>query len=285
MKGHRFLALSAARRCGHIPLYLEEAPLPGRVTVDFHGINYGSSLPRSPKFYLKWLEGNPHIDPNAWRSMRGQLTAGLAKQTQTTGGGSGSESLPQGKYIFCPLQMPGDSQITVYGDWLRSIEDLVKHLEGAAALPDGWRLIIKEHPRTRVSLAAKLASLATKRIVLDNVTDTMGLIADAEAVVTINSSVGFESFFFDKPVIVLGHAFYDFHPLATKVGSGAELKALFKKPDTLTFDTPTRNAFMSYVTEQHFPREDDIVAGKLTLDDIIKRDIACAELLLQLEDA
>lgn len=283
LKGHRFLALMAARRCGHATLYLEEAPLPDRLTVDFSGINHGGSLPDRSDFYRHWLAENPGIDPGAWRSIRSDLSARKVTHRHDVGQNPADTDLSRQNYIFCPLQVPGDSQITVYGDWVASVDDMISHLEkAAAALPEGWSLRVKEHPNTRVSFARRLSGLAKQRIVLDNFTDTMEQIAASRAVLTINSSVGFESFFFDKPVLVLGHAFYGFDQLATKVQSSSHLAHLLADPEKLSFNPSDRNAFMSYVVERHFPSETDILAGRITLDDIVVRDHARDDLMRSL---
>lgn len=284
LKGHRLLAISAARQRGHAALYLEEAPLPARLTVDFAGINYGSSLPRRTDFYHHWLAANPGIDPDAWRSLRPTLTARKPRHSASAGQRPVGADLSQQNFIFCPLQMPGDSQITVYGDWVKSMDAMIGHLEKAArALPEGWHIRVKEHPSARVSFAKRLVGLAHKQLVLDNQTDTLEQVAASRAVLTINSTVGFESFFFDKPVLVLGHGFYAFDRLATKVQSYAQLTDLLAAPEKLSFDAAGRNAFMCYVVEQHFPRESDVVAGNTTLDDIVARDRARDDILRSLE--
>ncbi|WP_170005767.1 capsular polysaccharide export protein, LipB/KpsS family [Marinobacter guineae] len=285
VKGHRFLALVAAQRQCHSTLYLEEAPLPGRLTVDFSGINYGSSLPRRSDFYQRWLAGNPAIDSTAWRAMRSGLNARKTSRRQKVKRRPDDTDLSRQKFIFCPLQVPGDSQITVYGDWVKSIDDLIEHLEKAAdCLPEGWHLRVKEHPSARVSFTERLSEATKHRIILDNETDTFEQVAASRAVLTVNSSVGLESFFFEKPVLVLGHAFYAFDQIATKVHSSKQLSEYLAAPEELSFDPVARDAFMSYLVEQHFPSETDIVAGKITLDNILARDRSRDELLRQLEE-
>jgi capsular polysaccharide export protein len=284
VKGHRFLALVAAQRQCYSTLYLEEAPLPGRLTVDFTGINYGSSLPRRSDFYQRWLAENPAIDATAWRAMRSGLNARKASRRHKVKRRPADTDLTRQKYIFCPLQVPGDSQITVYGDWVKSIDDLIDHLEDTAdCLPEGWHLRVKEHPSARASFTERLSEATRHRIILDNVTDTFEQVAASRAVLTVNSSVGLESFFFEKPVLVLGHAFYAFDQIATKVRSREELSEYLAAPEELSFNPVARDAFMSYLAEQHFPCEADIVAGRITLDNIVARDRSRDELLRQLE--
>ncbi len=282
-KGYRLLAMEAARALGHATLYLELAPLPGRITVDLLGINYNSSLPHRADFYLTWLDNQGGVDSSAWRQLRVGLKPRTASQRTDVGQQPASENLAGDQYVFCPLQVPGDSQVTIFGDWVPSVEALIGYFaQVSTTLPHGYHLRIKEHPSAKVSFARQLASVAGNRIRVDNETNTLEQVAHAKAVVTINSSVGFESLFFDKPVIVLGHAFYGIEGVAVKAKSLDHLSVLLSAPDSLGFDEKIRNAFMTYVTAVHFPDEASVLAGRITLTDIIARDRARDDVLQEL---
>lgn len=272
-KGHRMLAAEAARARGHAVLFLEEAPLPGRITADFSGVNAGGSLPRDIRAYTAWAARHPAID---WRAVKGDIRA-RASARKDVGQEAGT---PEGNYLFCPLQVPGDSQITVYGGWIDSIPHLIRALHTASrALPDGWHLRIKEHPSARQAMGDLLGGLTDDRFRVDNTTDTMAQLAGARGVVTVNSSVGVESMFHDKPVIVLGRAFYGLPEIVTLAPSQEALTDALRAPEALGFDLPAREAFMSYLVGAYFPREEDIVAGRVTLDDLIARDQEMAVIL------
>lgn len=284
LKGHRHLAMEAARANGHATCFLEEAPLPGRITVDLMGVNAASSLPSIPEFYRSWCEDQPHLDASAWRRIRTDLKPRAASKRSDVHQRPSSENLAETPFVFCPLQVPGDSQITVFGDWIASVEDMIEQvLSASAALPEGWHLRIKEHPSADRSFAARIAEAAEGRLVLDNATNTMEQVAASRAVVTINSSVGFESLFFDKPVLVLGHAFYGVEGVSQKVNSTDALQRFFSRPESLDFEPELRDAFMSYITEVHFPCEADVVSGKTNFDTLIDRDRKRDELLTYLE--
>jgi capsular polysaccharide export protein len=284
LKGHRRLAMEAARRNGHATLFLEEAPLPGRITADLAGVNAASSLPRLPDFYRRWLAGRPDLDPGAWRGIRDDLAPRQAAKRADVHQRAGGGELAAQPYVFCPLQVPGDSQITVFGDWVGSVAEMIDHVVAAsAALPEGWHVRIKEHPSADRSFAGQIAARPDARVVLDNDTNTMDQVAAARAVVTINSSVGLESLFFDKPVLVLGHAFYGIEGVSQKVNSTDALQRFFSRPESLDFEPELRDAFMSYITEVHFPYEADVVSGKTNFDTLIDRDRKRDELLTSLE--
>ena len=96
--------------------------------------------------------------------------------------------------------------------------------------------------------------------------------AASKAVLNVNSSVGLQAFFFDKPVIALGHAFYAFDGLANKCSDEQELSGLLANPEFLTFDQSARDAFMSYLDAEFYPYEQKIVAGEYVLSDALKRE-------------
>jgi capsular polysaccharide export protein len=257
--------------------------LPGRITVDLAGVNAASSLPRLPDFYHRWQAHRCDLDPLARRRVRSDLAPRPAATRRDVRQSAGRGDLANQPYIFCPLQVPGDSQITVFGDWIASVEEMIDHAVAAsAALPDGWHLRLKEHPSARRSVAGRVAAMSGGRVVLDNDTNTMDQVAAARAVLTINSSVGFEALFFDKPVIVLGHAFYGLDGIVTRARSRHGLERCLASAGRLGFDTTLRNAFMSYATEVQFPFEKTVIAGDFTLDDVIARDLARDALLVDI---
>ncbi|MCV6825727.1 MULTISPECIES: capsular biosynthesis protein [Halocynthiibacter] len=272
IKGHRRVLADAAIKRGVPVVYFEEAPLPERITVDFQGVNYGSSLPRDFAFYRAWAE-QESIDLKAWRKLGASLIPRAAATREDVLQQDASEDLGKESFIFCPLQVPGDSQITIYGDWISSVEQMIDELaEASKALPDGWHLRIKEHPTAKVSFGEKLAGLTSDKFRVDNSTNTFEQVAASRAVLNINSSVGLQGFFFDKPAIVLGHAFYGIDGIATKASSQSELAELLSAPENLSFDPEKRDLFMSYLASEYYPLEEDAKAGRYTIADAIARD-------------
>jgi capsular polysaccharide export protein len=284
IKGHRSLLVHSAKQLGRRVVFLEEAPLPGRVTIDSQGVNYGSSIPRNIGFYHRWAEESG-IDEDHWREVSQELVPRTAEKREDVKQLDASENLGDEPYIFCPLQVPGDSQITIYGDWVDSLDHMLDILsEAAERLPLGWHIRIKEHPSARVSFGEKLGGLACDRIRIDNDTNTMHQVAHAQAVLTINSSVGLQAFYFNKPVIVLGQAFYGFKPLTTKVSSASQLGSLIADPSQLSFNQSARNAFMNYLDVAYYPKEVDVIEGRFTLDDLIRRDQNKQRILRDLDE-
>ncbi|MCA0174903.1 MAG: capsular biosynthesis protein [Proteobacteria bacterium] len=261
---NRLVFRLAARDAGHGCLCAELAPLPGVVTLDAQGVNDANSVPRDPAFYPAWAAAHPA--PFDWRAIGANLTARKPRSASAAAAAGPSEDeLAAQPYLFLPLQVPGDSQVRYFGDWIASIEQLIEAVEQAARhLPVGWHLRIKEHPSSRIRLGHLVGQQPDSRCRLDNASDTFTLVRHSRGVVTINSSVGLQSFFFDQPVIVLGRAFYGFEPLVQRARSVAELGALFGAAASLTVDARLREQFMRYLQQDYFLPYDLKAGGPLT---------------------
>jgi capsular polysaccharide export protein len=244
LTGGRKVFLDAARDAGAAVLHAELAPLPGRITLDPAGVNAEGSVPQEPGFFCS----QPLTD---WRALGAAMVARPSRRADV---GQGMGDLPEANFLFCPLQVPDDSQVRLFAGWCRDYPGFIAALTQAVArMPPGWHLRLKEHPSARESLGPMLAPLmATGRAVLDNQTDSFAQLAAAQGVVTLNSSMGLQAFFHDKPVITLGRAFFALPGLVTPCTSQAEVNAAFAAPQG--FDRALRDGFMSWLDAQYYPR-------------------------------
>lgn len=279
LTGTRRAYMAAARDAGRARLFLERAPLPGRVTVDPAGVNEVNSLPREAAFYTDWAmsQGGPS---DGWRALGAKMTARPSRRADVTQGDP-SEDLTAQPFVFCPLQVPDDTQLRLFGGWVPNIERFIALLaEAAPALPQGWHLRVKEHPSSKVSLATALEAAqaaAPGRIVIDNSSDTFAQVAASQAVITLNSSVGLQAFFHDRPVMVLGKAFFRIPGLVTPIDDAAALAAAFCTADTASYDADLRDAFMSYLDRVYYPEVRTDAAGRIVVDpDLVRPKIAAA---------
>ena len=266
LTGSRLCFLQGARDAWAPVLHAELAPLPGRITLDPAGVNAQGSVPQDPAFF------RTHAAPADWRKAGAGLTARTSRRADVrqTGG-----TLPDTPFLFCPLQVPDDSQVTLFAGWCGDMAGFLAALAQAAPhLPEGWHLRLKEHPSAKTSLAPQLAPLlATGRAVLDNDTDSFAQIAASRGVVTLNSSMGLQAFFHDKPVITLGRAFFALPGLVTPTADQPALNALFTTPDQLGHDEDLRAAFLGWLDQVYYPR---FTAAPLQYD----RDAFAAKLAL-----
>lgn len=249
LTGSRMAYMMGARDAGAARLYAELAPLPGRITLDPVGVNAESSVPGEPDFFHTYAAQHGLSD---WR----RLGAGMvARPSRRSDVGQGGAALPDTPFLFCPLQVPDDSQITLFSGWCGGMEGFFAALTQAVQnLPDGWHLRLKEHPSAKTSLRPLLAPLlATGRAVLDNDTDSFAQVAASRGVVTLNSSMGLQAFFHDKPVVTLGRAFWALPGLVTPATSAESLAAILAQPQALGFDQILRDAFMSWLDRVYYP--------------------------------
>ncbi|NIY79172.1 capsular biosynthesis protein [Celeribacter sp. HF31] len=267
--GSRRLFMEGARDAGVPTLYAELAPFPGRMQLDHTGVNALGSLPRDPRFYISWAEGRPDRQGEGWRALGDNLTARISRRSDV-GQKSGAD-LAQENFIFVPLQVPNDSQITLFSGWVRSVENMIDMLALAApALPEGWHIRIKEHPSAKTSLADALnraVEISGHRLRIDNDSDTFDQVRASRAVLTINSSVGLQAFFYDKPAITLGEAFFALPGLVRPVDGIEALQETLSEAESLGFDPTLRAAFMNYLDEVHFPNVSIDEDGRVTVDE------------------
>ena len=240
--GSRQAFLLAARDAGLGTLACELAPFPDRITLDPLGVNAESSAMVADVSGVDAGDG--------WRDMAAGLTARPSRRADV----GQAEGVPQGRYLFCPLQVPSDSQVTLFAGWTGGMAGFLAALGQAAQhLPKGWHLRLKEHPSAREPLDLS-PLVATGRVVLDNATDSFAQVQGAAGVVTLNSSMGLQAFFHDKPVVVLGRAFWARSGLVTVAGDQPSLNAAFAAPDSLTFDPEARARYMNWLDQTYYPR-------------------------------
>jgi capsular polysaccharide export protein len=135
--------------------------------------------------------------------------------------------------------------------------------QAARALPDGWHLRIKEHPSARTPLRPKIEAFRNPNLIVDNDSDSFAQIAASRGVVTLNSSMGLQAFFYDKPVVALGRAFWALPGLVEAPQDQASLNARFASAAELSFDPALRAAFIHWLDRAYYP---DFTADPLQFD-------------------
>ncbi len=255
LTGSRMAFMAGAKDAGAARLYAELAPFPGRITLDPAGVNAEGSVPQDPAFYRDWAGDDPSRTGDGWRALG---TGMVARPSRRDDVGQGGHSLPDTPFLFCPLQVPDDSQVRLFAGWTGGLEGFLAALgQAAQRMPDGWHLRLKEHPSAKVRLGDLIAPLvAGGRVVLDNATDSFAQLAASRGVVTLNSSMGLQAFFHDKPVVVLGQAFWALPGVATKATSQIKLDAALADPGALSFDPKLRAAFMNWLDQCYYPAFD-----------------------------
>jgi len=137
---------------------------------------------------------------------------------------------PQEKYVFYPLHVPNEAQITViapqYADQVHTIENISR------SLPAGYQLYVKEHPNlvggTPIVDLKDITKLPNVKL-LSPFESSLKITEASDCVVTINSTVGWEAMLLDKPAINLGRAFYETSGLTYSIRGFKKLPETIKK--------------------------------------------------------
>jgi len=141
-------------------------------------------------------------------------------------------------YVYVPLNYQPERttspQGDVYVDQILMIETI------AAALPEGWKVYVKEHPsqwwRDGINYShARYEGYYKKIAEIKNVefvpitTDSRKLIRQAKAVAVVTGNAGWEAILRSVPALVFGLPFYRDCPVVMRVESVASCAAAMKK--------------------------------------------------------
>lgn len=251
LNGTRRIFMDAAKDAGNKTLFFELAPFPDRITIDPEGVNFANSLPREPAPYIAWA-AHTRANLQSWHGLRDTIT----QRPPSTPHAEADTGPPMtAPFIFVPLQVPGDSQLRLYGGAFKTVEQFVDAiLDAARGCPDGWQIRIKEHPSASPFVKDAIDAACARNVVLDNITDTFEQVKQANLIVTVNSSVGIEAMFFDKNVVACGDCFWAIKDIAASAKTPQTLAKILTAPDAITFDTHARQAFLSYLDQCYYPK-------------------------------
>lgn len=251
LNGTRRVFMDAAKDAGNKTLFFELAPFPDRITIDPKGVNYANSLPRNVEPYVKWAARNAK-DLDSWHVLRDTIVQRKPSVEVT----ASTNLLPLTQpFVFVPLQVPGDSQLRIYGGAFKTVDLFVDAiLQAAEQVPRGWHIRIKEHPSALPFVKDALDKAGVDNVVLDNTTDTFEQVKRAELILTVNSSVGLEAMFYDKPVVACGDCFWAIDGIAASARTQIDIAKVLERPDAVTFDAAARSAFLSYLDARYYPK-------------------------------
>ncbi len=237
LKYRQMLIITAAQSLGIRTVFMENGLLSGYTTLDGKGINYLNSVPREPAYFRDYstLNNAVSVTDDAVSRQRPEL-------------------LPD-HYLFIPFQVNTDSQIIRFSPWIRDMFDLVEKVIPATAAhkDEGPVLIFKLHPACPQDYCNLIDTNSSDRIrfITDNALSTETLIQYAEAVITINSTVGIEALQLNKKVIVLGDAFYNIDGLTLSASDPLELRTRIEQLNSWSPEPDLLKGFFNYLSEQY----------------------------------
>ena len=274
-RGRRGLLTLAAQHVGLPVVQFERCAFPGYLQAGLGGTNAGSahlsghafqSTKADPAITDWFLEIQRQRPP---RSLLGRiLTRGRTEQANDT---TESGLLPA-RFIYCPLQVAADTQLTVHGGWVPDMLAYIRAVTTAAltTLPHDISVVFRPHPSCAVGqrealnealMQARNAALASGlqgdtagRIRVETAGSSATLLARCESVVTVNSSVGLEAFAYGKPVITLGRSFYGGRDLTLEAGDQVALNTALSDPNKVGFDAAAREQYLTWLRTSGFHR-------------------------------
>jgi len=166
--------------------------------------------------------------------------------------------VPGEKFVFFPLHLVLDMQVLVRSPFYFNQAELINSI--SLSLPEDVRLYVKEHPseigNTPLEQIKKIKNMGKVRL-LDPATNSHDLIKNADAVITIASTTGWEAFLYKKPVITFGNTFYAYSDLVYKVRNINDLPRIMKDAlqhkDIYEKRVDLWQAFISSLLDASFP--------------------------------
>jgi hypothetical protein len=148
-------------------------------------------------------------------------------------------------FVYFPLHVTDDYKIKRVIPHCVDQSSLIEQV--ADALPQGYDVVIKEHPlsigRNSIGMIRRLTRLPNVRLVEPR-TSSHELIQRSRAVIVISSTVGLEALLYGRPVLTMGQPFYSGYGVTLDVDSFRELRA--KVMEVLTFE-PDRERILRFL--------------------------------------
>lgn len=113
------------------------------------------------------------------------------------------DDLPKGKYVFFPMQLENDTQFLIHSDF-SSNQELLNQVEKAflsSTLAADHTLVVKLHPNDLGSYESSPDTVFSRF-------NTTELVNNACSIISVNSTVCMEALETEKPLYVLGRAFF-----------------------------------------------------------------------------
>lgn len=165
-----------------------------------------------------------------------------------------------GKYVFLPYQIYYDLLLPLMWTEYTNIEYLADVC--ARALPEGYKLVVKEHPHFKGGTTlGELKRISQKKnvVVVPVNANTQELMRHSSAVIVLCSNIGWQALMYHKPVIVLNSTsdknfrfYYDDYGVTFNVSDPSQLSKVIHHALESKIDADTIDSFLYYVImKQH----------------------------------
>jgi capsular polysaccharide export protein len=233
-KFRQAILVLAAKKANKKIIYFEKGPLPEYSCLDPKGVDFCSSLPKNIDFYKQYNCKAQNVMPLRVNEVS---LAGL---------------LPK-NYIFVPFQVVEDSNIYLHSPWLPNMRTFYVEIESLSQQNPALSFIIKEHPACpeKYNDLKQKALQTNGRIQFVEDIDSISLVLNALAVITINSTVGMEAIMARKKLIVLGKAIYGFDGLVKLATNRKQLSEVFSDFVDWEVDEDLVNHYLCFIKNEY----------------------------------
>lgn len=152
------------------------------------------------------------------------------------------------QFFFFPLHQPNDAALTLRAPQFLQQEVLIEFIADRL-LPHGTKLYVKPHvgARDSFSIPSLLRIARTRNVrLVDPTLNAHDLATQADAVLVINSTVGFESLCHGRPTVVFGRPFYRGFGLTQDVDNLLDAPAAVRRAMERP---PDRDALLRFLAE------------------------------------
>ncbi|WP_193310614.1 hypothetical protein [Halorubrum halophilum] len=234
------LGVLAAKDTETPRVHLENGYLPKTIQIDNQGVNCNSSIADlqfqdilsidpiwesnfdiSAKSYphdsmssidrLKVISQFP-LDRSAQSHLRRTIGSSVIKLKQFWSA-SGDQELPEDPFVFLPFQVHDDSQVMYNTGYINSMPEFLNLVKDSLRdIDEDLNIVIKEHPHDIGRISYEELRKNNPDVTWLKDYPIEDVIQKSSLVVTLNSSVGFQSIAANRPVVTLGKSLYNNYP-------------------------------------------------------------------------
>jgi capsular polysaccharide export protein len=219
-----------------------------------------------PKILCNYFPIDTQMGDFFWKNLKPKLFNKPKKNDLHT-------NLPN-KYIAFIMQMPTDAQLIENSPLYNSFDEMLQDIY--KALPDGYNLLVREHPNYSGKYSNDLYSFISSHnnIYLNNDSSLTETIKNAELLILNNSTVGIEALAYYKTVLTLGNAYYNREGVTYSLKNRKDLKnliyfALNNPVKEQDIDIFLYNFIFDYLYIGHF-QDENLQSGDIIVQNLLK---------------
>ena len=275
------VASTLARQRGMKTLFGENGYLPDTIQIDPVGINYAASVTKRIAAEMEAVKIDPAIQAELQRRIqllhagrpwavskpmvKASIGARLSSELRNFSwakvrrGIPGNRGIPDTvplppRFIFIPFQVEVDSQLILHSPLVgRSMDQFLSVCQEAVRqVAPGCKLLVKLHPANLGQIDYGPLLRKYPDVLFQKGGSIIQLIESCLAVITINSTVGFEALTYYKPVLTLGECFYNIPGVAYHVEHLDKLPELLNAALSSPVDRERIDRMLYYLYDNYF---------------------------------